>query len=315
MNIQLASFVFSASTLLLLPACDTPSPSSSPAPKSQETKEADNQPNEQPDKRPAPERKDPKFAADVSPRDLKAVERSEFEQTLRWDFSGDRPLTYNVTQKAEANRPQRQDIEAKATITITPNDKGKASETKTATVVQKVTELNGETPAKPPSKEVTPAFYPDGSFDAEASPDATLLPLLLPTPEGPVALGDTSSTSLKFPLSMMGKHSWMKGTADLELSRLVTLENGDLGAELKVDYDISDLSEVERRGHWGQTYLRGTGILYFNVDEDRYERGTVAFVLQSDFRHSPMVKRGPMKKKDALLVQQALLEYEFRPTQ
>lgn len=227
----------------------------------------------------------PFFVTELKPQDYPALENSDFGGPMRWDFSGGDPITYRAEQSIR-DRDQGEFKTMEVTSTIRFEPKGASAQ-----VSMQLLSTSSPDELPPGAQIVSRAFRDDSTHVEELHDMAWMLPVFFALPPDVLAEGAELATPMELPIRFMGKQEFLRGTITTKFSRLVELD-GSPGAEIFVTLTADDFSLVEQPASYGETFITGQGVIYFDIEQRRVHKSDVALRLNIDFSKSPLAEQG-----------------------
>lgn len=222
----------------------------------------------------------PDFEKDLAVREYPAVAAPEGKQAFRWDFSKKRKFIYDYSQKMKmvSSMGVGQDVDATAEMTV------KAKGDKTADMI--MSELDARSSIMGSMKMPAQAYQgmtEDSKIPGAPASQDEMTRLLFPLPAKPLLVGESDAIPNKMPFNAMGSLLWVEGETKLTLKGYVTIE-GHRCARLDAVIDISKIDVPEELTGDYRCCTKGSGTLYFDVEDRCFYSGQMAVVMSMRLR-------------------------------
>lgn len=236
----------------------------------------------------------PQFADRLTPDRFPEARGPGEARLLRWDFRRPRDIGYQYHQQVEVEDSDAMpSMTAKGRLIIKVGDQQSANLV-LEDLASTMTMQDGSTQTMNAPPMVVQNIQPDGSKQPAEASDAWYLRLIMPLPDRPLALGESTSARFDIPFQANGSLLQTKGTIELTLERYVKV--GDhTAALLTTVVSVNDLEVPEEIEGDYSFELHGRGLVVFDIEAGVVDLAQVAAAMTMVVDTSPFPgQEGPM---------------------
>ena len=197
---------------------------------------------------------------------------------LRWDFSVPRNVVYTYEQEAKGGLFSGMIDGNVGTMTVTSDGEGTADFVMYLDDSMGEDEDDGLFSGLMNQVMALQGMQGDSRVPGLAAGQQLYLDLLWPLPGGELKVGETSTVETKMQFNVYGSLLWVKGAIRLTFDDVVSID-GHRCAKLLVEIDVSDLDIPEGIDDDYYAFVKGSGILYFDLEDRCFHSGEIAQVM------------------------------------